>query len=97
MKMNQQMQIFKKISLKCVHTDHTAVPLTVTDGDPSFAPATVAPAMISWATKNYCEGNDWVLVRVRVRIKIRTRVRFKVRVGATFNISVYHWSKCHTF
>ena len=35
------------------------------------------------------------LVRGRVRIKIRIRVR--VRVGVTFNVSIYHRSKCRTF
>ena len=33
------------------------------------------------------------LVRGRVRIKIRV----SVRVGVTFNVNVYHWSKCTFF
>ena len=41
------------------------------------------------------------LIRGRVRIKIRSRIRVRVRVrvgvGVTFNVSIYHWSKCRTF
>ena len=29
-------------------------------GDPTFAPATFAPVMISRTTKSQSEGNDWV-------------------------------------
>ena len=29
-------------------------------GDPTFAPATDAPAMISRAIKSKSEGNDWI-------------------------------------
>ena len=32
--------------------------LTWSEGDPTFAPATIAPTMISPATKSYSEGND---------------------------------------
>ena len=48
--------------------------------DPTFAPATVAPARISPTTKSKSEGDDWVLVRDRVRITIRIRIRVKVGV-----------------
>ena len=30
------------------------------EGDPTFAPATIATAMISLTTKSYSEGDDWV-------------------------------------
>ena len=59
-------------------------------GDPTFAPATIAPAMISQTTKSYIEGNVGFLVRGRVRVKIRIRVRVRV----TFNVKAYHWSTC---
>ena len=29
-------------------------------GDPTFAPATIDPTMISQTTKSQSEGNDWV-------------------------------------
>ena len=62
-------------------------------GDPTVAPATFAPAMISPTTRGRVRVMIGFLVRGRVRIKIRVRVR----VGVTFNVRVYRWSKCQTF
>ena len=53
------------------------------DGDPTFAPATVAPVMIS-------------RTRVRVRVvigfldrgRVRIKISFKVRVWVTFNVCI---------
>ena len=40
-------------------------------GDPTFATATIAPAMISPTTKSESESTDWVFgSRYRVRVKI---------------------------
>ena len=53
------------------------------DGDPTFAPATVAPVMISRTR-----------VRVRVMIgfldrgRVRIKISFRVRVGVTFNVCI---------
>ena len=67
--------------------------LSIISGDPIFAPATIAPVMISPTTES------WVmigfLVQGRVRIKIRIRVGVRVRVEVMVNISIYHRSNCH--
>ena len=47
-------------------------------GDPTFAPTTVAPAMISRATERLrvrAMIGFWVRGRVRIKIRIRVRVR----------------------
>ena len=44
-----------------------------TDGDPTFAPATIAPAMISRQQRVRVRVMTEVLVRGRVRIKIRIK------------------------
>ena len=75
------------ITWSCVHT-----------GDPTFAPATIAPLMISGQQRLRVRVMIEFLVRGRVKIKIR----FRVRVGVMFNINIYYRSnyrrsKCRTF
>ena len=41
-------------------TAHTDPSTCILAGDPTFAPATVAPVMISPTTKGLSEGKDWV-------------------------------------
>ena len=52
-------------------------------GDPTFAPATIAPVIISSTIESYrVRVMIGVLVQARVRLKIRIRIR--VRVGVMF-------------
>ena len=47
-------------------------------------------------------GLRWYLRQQRVRVRVtigllvrrRVMIKIRIRVGATFNVSVYHWSNC---
>ena len=64
-------------------------------GDPTFAPATIAPAMTSPTTKSLIRVMIGLLVRGRIRNKIRIRVRIKVGVRR-LNLA-FIFGACRTF